>query len=75
MAGLSLVPEDERGGQQPGEVAAELESAILQKFGNPGAEYAAKVGSKARHAVPPLSLSLSLSLVQLHAAAAPPRST
>ena len=41
--GLSLVPDEERGGQEPGVVAAELETAIFQKYGNPGADYTAKV--------------------------------
>jgi hypothetical protein len=43
VAGLALVPADERGGQEPGDVAAEVETAIFHKFGNAGAEYAAKV--------------------------------
>lgn len=41
--GLSMVPDDERDGQEPGVVAAEVEVAIMQKYGNTGAEYAAKV--------------------------------
>lgn len=45
VAGLALVPEDERGGQEPGDVAAEVETAIFQKFGSTGAEYGAKVRS------------------------------
>jgi hypothetical protein len=44
VAGLALVPDDERGGQEPGDVAAEVETAIFQKYGSTGAEYAAKVG-------------------------------
>ena len=44
VAGLALVPDDERGGQEPADVAAEVETAIFQKFGNTGAEYGAKVG-------------------------------
>lgn len=43
VAGLALVPDDERGGQEPEDVAAEVETAIFQKFGSTGAEYGAKV--------------------------------
>lgn len=43
VAGLALVPDEDRGGQEPGDVAAEVETAIFQKYGNTGAEYGAKV--------------------------------
>eukprot|EP00879_Flechtneria_rotunda_P017282 GHRR01018104.1.p1 GENE.GHRR01018104.1~~GHRR01018104.1.p1 ORF type:complete len:298 (+),score=133.00 GHRR01018104.1:663-1556(+) len=43
--GLSLVPVDQRAQQDPGEVAAEVEAAILQRFGATGPEYGAKVRS------------------------------
>lgn len=56
VAGLALVPDDERGGQEPLDVAAEVETAIFHKFGNAGAEYAAKVGT---HLIPHSSRSQS----------------
>jgi transcription elongation factor S-II len=44
--GLCLVPDDERGGQDPGEVAAEIEAAIYGRFNqHTGPEYGAKVSS------------------------------
>jgi transcription elongation factor S-II len=44
--GLCLVPDEERGGQDPGEVAAEIEAAIYGRFNqHTGPEYGAKVSS------------------------------
>jgi transcription elongation factor S-II len=44
--GLCLVPDDERGGQDPGEVAAEVEAAIYARFNrHTGPEYGAKVST------------------------------
>lgn len=57
VAGLALVPDDERGGQEPRDVAAEVETAIFQKFGSTGAEYGAKVRSQAS---PPVAVWSSL---------------
>lgn len=57
--GLSMVPDDERDGQEPGVVAAEVEAVIMQKYGNTGAEYAAKV----RDAAHVVSFAGVLSLV------------
>jgi hypothetical protein len=60
VAGLALVPDDERGGQEPGDVAAEVETAIFQKFGSTGAEYGAKVRLLEGHtAVRPAAVWLS----------------
>lgn len=53
VAGLALVPDEERGGQEPGDVAAEVETAIFQKFGSTGAEYGAKVRRLEPQALPP----------------------
>ena len=42
--GLALVPDSERRGQDPGEIAAAVESAIYNKYGgNTGPEYSSKV--------------------------------
>jgi transcription elongation factor S-II len=42
--GLCLVPDDQRAGQDPGEVAAEVEAAIYARFNqHTGPEYGAKV--------------------------------
>lgn len=41
--GLSMVPEDERSEQDPGMAAAEVETAIFQKFGSTDSDYSAKV--------------------------------
>lgn len=38
------MPDEQRSGQEPGDVAAEVETAIFNKYGSAGAEYAAKVG-------------------------------
>ncbi|KAF6242159.1 transcription factor S-II, central domain-containing protein [Scenedesmus sp. NREL 46B-D3] len=44
--GLCLVPDDQRSGQDPGEVAAEVEAAIYARFNqHTGPEYGAKVRS------------------------------
>ncbi|WIA30738.1 hypothetical protein OEZ86_000805 [Tetradesmus obliquus] len=44
--GLCLVPDEQRGGQDPGEVAAEVEAAIYARFNqHTGPEYGAKVRS------------------------------
>jgi transcription elongation factor S-II len=44
--GLCLVPDDQRGGQDPGEVAAEVEAAIYARFNqHTGPEYGAKVSA------------------------------
>lgn len=43
--GLFLVPEEQREGQDPAEVAAEVETAIYNRFNQTtGSEYGAKVG-------------------------------
>jgi hypothetical protein len=43
VTGLALVPVEDRAGQDPADTAADVETAIFQKYGNTGAEYGAKV--------------------------------
>jgi hypothetical protein len=43
VTGLAQVPVEDRAGQDPADAAADVETAIFQKYGNTGAEYGAKV--------------------------------